>query len=171
MPSIYQAKSLRFFQHVTSKPPRDSLYAIHLPRSIQIWPWVKIQIVPPVHIPIPTKIGSKMGAFPKMGSQNGFDHHSHLSRSSPSALRLYLAERGSLEAQALEARALGTWDRGKEVWWSWWKKPRAICRVCLVISSSRETYLVAPKRRPMSKTWWTPNLGVWLPPLDTVGFV
>ena len=26
-----------------------------------MWPWVKIQIVPPVNIPIPTKIGSKMG--------------------------------------------------------------------------------------------------------------
>ena len=31
---------------------------------------------PPVNIPIPTKIGSKMGGeftYPKMGSQNGFD--------------------------------------------------------------------------------------------------
>ena len=28
------------------------------------WPWVKIQIVPPVNIPIPTKIGSKMGGAP-----------------------------------------------------------------------------------------------------------
>ena len=27
----------------------------------RIWPWAKIQIVPPVQIPIPTKIGSKMG--------------------------------------------------------------------------------------------------------------
>ena len=38
--------------------------------------WVKSQIVPPVNIPIPTKIGSKMGGeftYPKMGSQNGFD--------------------------------------------------------------------------------------------------
>ena len=38
--------------------------------------------VPPVNIPIPTKIGSKMGGeltYPKLGSQNGFDHHSHLS--------------------------------------------------------------------------------------------
>ena len=37
--------------------------------------------VPPVNIPIPTKIGSKLGGefteHPKMGSQNGFDHHSH----------------------------------------------------------------------------------------------
>ena len=32
--------------------------------------------VPP-NIPIPTKIGSKLGG-PKMGSQNGFDHHSRL---------------------------------------------------------------------------------------------
>ena len=34
-------------------------------------PGVKIQIVPPVNIPIPTKIGSKMGGeftYPKMGS-------------------------------------------------------------------------------------------------------
>ena len=40
------------------------------------WPWVKSQIVPPVNIPIPTKIGSKMGGeftYPKVGSQNGFD--------------------------------------------------------------------------------------------------
>ena len=29
-----------------------------------IWPWVKVQIVPPVNIPIPTKIGSKMGGAP-----------------------------------------------------------------------------------------------------------
>ena len=28
------------------------------------WPWVKNQIVPPVSIPIPTKIGSKMGGEP-----------------------------------------------------------------------------------------------------------
>ena len=37
---------------------------------------------PAVNIPIPTKIGSKMGGefteTLKMGSQNGFDHHSHL---------------------------------------------------------------------------------------------
>ena len=31
--------------------------------------------VPPVNIPIPTKIGSKMGVY-----QNGFDKHSHMSR-------------------------------------------------------------------------------------------
>ena len=30
-------------------------------RSTHNWPWVKIQIVPPVNIPIPTKIGSRMG--------------------------------------------------------------------------------------------------------------
>ena len=38
--------------------------------------------VPLVNIPIPTKIGSKMGGeftYPKMGSQNGFDNHSHIS--------------------------------------------------------------------------------------------
>ena len=38
--------------------------------------------VPPVNITIPTKIASKMGGeftYPKMGSQNGFDNHSHLS--------------------------------------------------------------------------------------------
>ena len=28
------------------------------------WPWVKSQIVPPVNIPIPTKIGSKRGGAP-----------------------------------------------------------------------------------------------------------
>ena len=34
-------------------------------RSIFLkWPWVKIQIVPSVNIPIPTKIGSKMGGAP-----------------------------------------------------------------------------------------------------------
>ena len=31
----------------------------HYPAGI--WPWAKIQIVPPVNIPIPTKIGSKLG--------------------------------------------------------------------------------------------------------------
>ena len=43
---------------------------------IPIWAWVKIPIVFPVNISIPTKIGSKMGGeftYPKMGSQNGFD--------------------------------------------------------------------------------------------------
>ena len=38
--------------------------------------------VPPVNIPIPTKIGSKMGGEftenPKMESQNGFDHRSQV---------------------------------------------------------------------------------------------
>ena len=29
--------------------------------AVSIWPWVKIQIVPPVNIPIATKRGSKMG--------------------------------------------------------------------------------------------------------------
>ena len=53
-----------------------------------IWPWVKIQIVPPVNIPIPTDIGSKMGGknspTPNGNVQNGFDHHSHFSvRASP----------------------------------------------------------------------------------------
>ena len=33
-------------------------------RGFNIWPWVKIQIVPPVNIPISTKIGSKMGGAP-----------------------------------------------------------------------------------------------------------
>ena len=39
------------------------------------WTRVKIKIVPPVNIPIPTKIGSKwvVHQSPKMGSQNGFD--------------------------------------------------------------------------------------------------
>ena len=37
-----------------------------------IWPWVKIQIVPPVNIPIHPPIPTKMG------SQNGFDNHSHV---------------------------------------------------------------------------------------------
>ena len=49
--------------------------------SLFTWPWVKIQIAPPVNIPIPTKIDSKMGGeftCPKMGSQNGFDNHSHI---------------------------------------------------------------------------------------------
>ena len=38
--------------------------------------------VPPVNIPILTKIGSKMGGeftYPKMGFQNGFDNHGHFS--------------------------------------------------------------------------------------------
>ena len=33
-----------------------------LPIAPATWPWVKIQIVPPVNTPIPTKIGSKMGS-------------------------------------------------------------------------------------------------------------
>ena len=35
----------------------------------------------PVNIPIPTKIGSKMGGdftYPKLGSQSGFDNHSQM---------------------------------------------------------------------------------------------
>ena len=35
------------------RPPRGEY--------IVTWPWVKTQIVPPVNIPIPSKIGSKMG--------------------------------------------------------------------------------------------------------------
>ena len=45
-----------------------------------IWPWLKIQIVPPVNIPIPAKTGSKMGGefiYPKNGPV-GFNNHSHL---------------------------------------------------------------------------------------------
>ena len=40
-----------------------------------MWPWVKIQIVPPVNLPIPTKKGSKMGGeftYPKNGIPLGF---------------------------------------------------------------------------------------------------
>ena len=64
---------------------------------ISTWQWVKIQIVPPVNIPIPTvtRIGSNMAGAPtKMESHNGFDHHSrsfarknvygHLTRQAPS---------------------------------------------------------------------------------------
>ena len=43
----------------------------------------------PVNIPIPTKIGPKMGGeftYPKMGSQNGFDNHSHFTRRGISVL-------------------------------------------------------------------------------------
>ena len=35
----------------------------------------------PVNIPIPTEISTKMGGeitYPKMGSQSGFDNHSHV---------------------------------------------------------------------------------------------
>ena len=46
---------------------------LQVPRVLSAthWPWVKTQIVPPVNIPIPTKLGSKMGGeftYPKMGS-------------------------------------------------------------------------------------------------------
>ena len=47
--------------------------------SRHIWLWVKSQIVPPVNLPIPTKIGSKMGAAPN--PQNGIPlvlTHGHL---------------------------------------------------------------------------------------------
>ena len=46
------------------------------------WPWVKIQIVPPVNIPLPTKIGSKMGGeFTNQPKWDpiGFDNHSQIS--------------------------------------------------------------------------------------------
>ena len=33
----------------------------------RIWPWVQIQIVPPVNIPIPTRIGSKIDGAPQNG--------------------------------------------------------------------------------------------------------
>ena len=33
---------------------------------LYIWPWVKIQIVHPVRIPNPTKVGSKMGGAPTL---------------------------------------------------------------------------------------------------------
>ena len=51
------------------------------PFGLPTWPWVKIQIVPQVNIPIPTKIGSEMGGEftyqPKWDrSQNAFDNHS-----------------------------------------------------------------------------------------------
>ena len=45
------------------------------------WLWVKSPFSPSERDPIPTKIGSKMGGeftYPKMGSQNGFDNHSHM---------------------------------------------------------------------------------------------
>ena len=45
------------------------------------WPWVKTPS-PPVNIPIPTKIGSKMGGkftYPKMGSQNGCEPQPYMS--------------------------------------------------------------------------------------------
>ena len=48
-----------------------------------IWQWVKIQIVPPVNLPIPTKTGPNMGGEFTNPNQNGinhngFDHHSHI---------------------------------------------------------------------------------------------
>ena len=50
--------------------------------QVHSWPWVKIQIVPPVSIPIPTKIGSKMGGAPTpKWDPMGFDNHSLLRRS------------------------------------------------------------------------------------------
>ena len=51
------------------------------PHRLDTWPWVKSPYSQ-VNIPIPT-IGSKMGGeftYPKIGSQNGFDNHSHLER-------------------------------------------------------------------------------------------
>ena len=43
-----------------------------------IWPWVKSQIVPPVNIPIPTKIEPKMGKAPTPNCTIEFDNHSQL---------------------------------------------------------------------------------------------
>ena len=42
------------------------------PCASLMWPWVKIQIVPPVNIPISTKIGSKMGGAPTLKNVHRF---------------------------------------------------------------------------------------------------
>ena len=47
-----------------------------------MWPWVKTQIVPPVNLPIPATIGSKMGGactYQPKWDPMGFDHHRHFS--------------------------------------------------------------------------------------------
>ena len=55
-------------RYIIASPVEESMHVVIM------WPWVKIQIVPPVNIPIPTKIGSKMGgaATPKW-DPIGFD--------------------------------------------------------------------------------------------------
>ena len=56
-----------------------------LKEACQVWPWVKIQIVPPVNIPLPTKIGSKMGGeftYQPECDSIGFDNHSRISSAS-----------------------------------------------------------------------------------------
>ena len=40
---------------------RSALSGSERDSPVVTWPWVKIQIAPPVNIPIPTKTGSKMG--------------------------------------------------------------------------------------------------------------
>ena len=54
-----------------------------LKHSKYVWPWVKIQIVLPVNIPIPPKIGSKRGGeFTYQNGIIGFDN-SHFPRAIP----------------------------------------------------------------------------------------
>ena len=50
-------------QKVATSTPTPGQATIHKPIRV-ISPWIKSQIVPPVNIPIPTKIGSKMGGAP-----------------------------------------------------------------------------------------------------------
>ena len=37
---------------------------VYSPGCLSKWPWVKLPIVPPVSVPIPTKMGSRMGGAP-----------------------------------------------------------------------------------------------------------
>ena len=52
-----------------------------------MWPWVKIQIVPPVNLQIPTKTGSKMGGEftyqPKWDPKTVLPANSHVSSKRP----------------------------------------------------------------------------------------
>ena len=52
--------------------------ALNLP-SVPKRPWVKVQIVPPVNIPIPTKIWTETGGAPTpKWDPIGFDNHSQI---------------------------------------------------------------------------------------------
>ena len=81
-----------------------------------IWPWVKIQIVPPVNIQIPTKIGSLKWVVSSPTISNGTpETHPHGDRHGPCSRR---RPRGSFRAvastsEARRARARrGRWGAG-----------------------------------------------------------
>ena len=65
--------------HLSHRKNKSMPKTVHPENHAKNWPWVKIQNpVPPVNIPISTKIDYGWCTYPTMGSQNGFDNHSQL---------------------------------------------------------------------------------------------